>query len=51
MNVHYATLYRIQDGIYKHRKTASKIPDYLYNYMRSSQEDKVHMMVNKLSQQ
>ncbi len=50
MAINECTLYRIQDGIYKHRKTAFKIPDCLYNYMRSSQEDKVHMMVNKLSQ-
>ena len=50
MAINECTLYRIQDGIYKHRKTAFKIPDCLYNYMRNSQEDKVHMMVNKLSQ-
>ena len=50
MVINECVLYRIQDGIYKHRKTAFKIPDWLYNYTRSSQEDEVHMMVNKLSQ-
>lgn len=48
--INECSLYRIQDGIYKHRKTAFKIPDCLYNYMRSSQEDKVHVMLNELSQ-
>lgn len=49
-SINESALYRIQDGIYHHRKTAFKIPDCLYNYMRSGQEDRVHMMVNQLSQ-
>lgn len=43
------TLCWIQDGIYRHRKTAFKIPDWLYNYMRKGQEEKVHTMVKQLA--
>lgn len=48
-NINEDTLCWIQDGIYRHRKTAFKIPDWLYNYMRKSQEDKVHTMVKQLA--
>ena len=48
-SINESVLYRIQDRIYIHRKTAFKIPDWLYNRMRNSQEEKTHMMVRQLS--
>ena len=48
-NINEVTLCWIQDGIYRHRKTAFKIPDWLYNYMRKGQEKKVHTMVKQLA--
>ena len=48
-SINEGTLYRIQDGIYHHRKTAFKIPDWLYNRMRNSQEERTHTMVSQLS--
>ena len=48
-NINEDTLCWIQDGIYRHRKTAFKIPDWLYNSMRNSQEEKVHTMVKQLA--
>ncbi len=46
-SINESVLYRIQDGIYKHRKTAFKIPDYLYNLMRDKQEKSIHTMINQ----
>lgn len=43
------TLCWIQDGIYRHRKTAFKIPDWLYSYMRNRQEKNTHTMVDQLA--
>lgn len=48
-SINESALYRIQDGIYHHRKTAFKIPDWLYNRMRNSLEEKTHTMVSQLS--
>lgn len=48
-SINESTLYRIQDRIYFHRKTAFKIPDCLYNIMRKGQEESVRAMVNQLS--
>ena len=47
--INESALYLIQDRIYIHRKTAFKIPDFLYNIMRKDQEESVRMMVNQLS--
>lgn len=47
--INESALYRIQDRIYIHRKTAFKIPDCLYNIMRKDQEESVRTMVNQLS--
>lgn len=47
--INESALYRIQDRIYIHRKTAFKIPDCLYNIMRKGQEESVRTMVNQLS--
>ena len=47
--INECTLYRIQDGIYRHRKVAFKIPDFLYNYMRNNQEKNINVMVNQLA--
>lgn len=47
--INECTLYRIQDGIYRHRKVAFKIPDFLYNYMRNNQEKNIDVMVNQLA--
>ena len=47
--INESALYRIQDRIYIHRKTAFKIPDSLYNIMRKDQEESVRTMVNQLS--
>ena len=48
-SINECTLYRIQDRIYFHRKTAFKIPDCLYNIMRKGQEESVRTMVNQFS--
>lgn len=48
-SINECALYRIQDRIYIHRKTAFKIPDCLYNIMRKEQEEYVRTMVNQLS--
>ena len=48
-SINESAFYRIQDGIYHHRKTAFKIPDWLYNRMRNSLEEKTHTMVSQLS--
>ena len=48
-SINESTLYRIQDRIYFHRKTAFKIPDCLYNIMRKGQEESVRAMVDQLS--
>ena len=47
--VNESVLYRIQDGIYRHRKAAFKIPDWLYNLMRNYQEEKIHTVVSQLT--
>lgn len=46
-SINESVLYRIQDGIYRHRKTAFKIPDYLYNLMRDKHEKSIHTMINQ----
>ena len=38
----------IQNCIYEHRKTAFKIPDFIYNKMRSKQEEATHITVGEL---
>lgn len=47
--VNESVLYRIQDGIYRHRKAAFKIPDWLYNLIRNYQEEKIHTVVSQLT--
>lgn len=46
-SINESVLYRIQDGIYRHRKTAFKIPDYLYNLMRDKHEEITHTIINQ----
>lgn len=41
-------LCEIQNCIYEHRKTAFKIPDFIYNKMRSKQEEATHITVGEL---
>lgn len=41
-------LCEIQNCIYEHRKTAFKIPDLIYNKMRSKQEEVTHITVGGL---
>ena len=41
-------LCEIQNCIYDHRKTAFKIPDFIYNKMRSKQEEATHITVGEL---
>ena len=41
-------LCEIQNCIYDHRKTAFKIPDFIYNKMRSNQEEATHITVGEL---
>lgn len=41
-------LCEIQNCIYEHRKTAFKIPDFIYNKMRSKQEEATHITVREL---
>ena len=41
-------LCEIQNCIYEHRKTAFKIPDFIYNKMRSKQEKTVRTTVTEL---
>lgn len=41
-------LCEIQNCIYEHRKTAFKIPDFIYNKKRSKQEETTHITVGEL---
>ena len=41
-------LCEIQNCIYDHRKTAFRIPDFIYNKMRSKQEEATHITVGEL---
>lgn len=41
-------LCEIQNCIYEHRKTTFKIPDFIYNKMRSKQEEATHITVGEL---
>mgnify|MGYP000822907785 FL=1 len=41
-------LCEIQNCIYDHRKTAFNIPDFIYNKMRSKQEEATHITVGEL---
>lgn len=46
--IDYTIIYRIQDGIYSHRKVAYKIPDFFYNMMRNKHENSTHVVVGQI---
>jgi len=46
--IDYTIIYRIQDGIYSHRKVAYKIPDFFYNMTRNKHENSTHIIVGQI---
>ena len=46
--IDYTIIYRIQDGIYSHRKVAYKIPDFFYNMMRDKHENSTHIIISQI---